>query len=122
MGGHHGRAAVMNVVPLRRLPRSLAILGLVLACESSSSGTGADSETGIVDPSADAGESSTSGPPGTTSGADGSTTLAESTSSSSSEGVQEEGPIIFDVVTVPDAPMIEDGCNDVLSLVGATKL
>ena len=106
----------MNVVSMRRLP-SFAILGLALwavGCESSSSGTGADSETGIVDPSADAGESTTSGPPGTTSGVDGGTTsLAESTSSSSSEGVHEEGPIIFDVVSVPDAPMIQDGCNAV---------
>ncbi len=90
-----------------------------LACGSSTSATdetseggssrGDDAQSDDADtmPQADSSGAGSSGAPG------GGSSDGGSTSSSGDDGLVEEGPVVFDVNSMGDAPPIQDGCNAV---------
>ena len=101
----------MHLPSMNRLAMFTAVVALD-ACGSASVDEGVDTST-QSDPPADSSSGSapddTTGRP--TSGVADST--GGTTSGSSGDEVVEEGPIMFDVVALPDAPPIQDGCNAV---------
>jgi len=102
------------LIALMQRSSTCVVLGLgvfAAACGSTTGGTGGSSDTGISSAEDPRPESSTVDPgDGSTSGT---TTGSGTTGATMPDESEEDGPIIFDVVGVPDSPGIMDGCNAV---------